>query len=217
MDRRAFLGHATLFPLLLGNSASCWLEAQELEIEKGAPSRDPIPEPHFPDRMHLFVWRNWELANTERLAEVLGATPEEILEIGSSLGLPKKPELTGDHLRRIYITVIRQNWHVLPDDQLMELLGWDRWHYEYTLKEDDFLWIKLGLLKPRCERLRYEPPSAEARRRAAEIKRLLREELGASLDESGEPPFEFVTELSSNRVSNWHRLPKRPVSDAAVT
>jgi hypothetical protein len=213
MDRRAFLGHATLFPLLLGNSASCWLEAQELEIEKGAPSRDPIPEPHFPDRMHLFVWRNWELANTERLAEVLGATPEEILEIGSSLGLPKKPELTGDHLRRIYITVIRQNWHVLPDDQLMELLGWDRWHYEYTLKEDDFLWIKLGLLKPRCERLRYEPPSAEARRRAAEIKRLLREELGASLDESGEPPFEFVTELSSNRVSNLRDSESGPAGD----
>ena len=76
------------------------------------------------------------------------------------MGLTTKPHLTEDQLRRIYITVIRQNWHVLPDDQLMELLGWDPQHYEYTLKEDDFLWIKLGLLRPRCGRLRYEEPSA---------------------------------------------------------
>ncbi len=130
MNRRTFLGHATLGPLLLGKTTSRWLGAQELENETGAPSPDPIPESHFPDRMHLFVWRNWELANTDRLAQVLGATPEQILEIGSSLGLPKKPELTADQLRRIYITVIRQNWHVLPDDQLMELLDWDRRHYE---------------------------------------------------------------------------------------
>jgi hypothetical protein len=97
------------------------------------------------------------------------------LEIGASMGLPTKPHLTEDQLRRIYITVIRQNWHVLPDDQLMELLGWDAQHFEYTLKEDDFLWIKLGLLKPRCVRLRYEEPSAAAQRRAAEIKRQVRE------------------------------------------
>jgi len=213
MDRRVFLGRATLFPLLLGNAASRWPEAQELEIEKGAPSPDPIPEPHFPDRLHLFVWRNWELANTDRLAQVLGATPEQILEIGSSLGLPKKPELTADQLRRIYITVIRQNWHVLPDEQLMELLGWDRRHYEYTLKEDDFLWIKLGLLKPRCERLRYEPPSAEARRRATEIKQLLREQVGASLDETGEPPFEFVAELCGSQVYNLRDPESGPAGD----
>jgi hypothetical protein len=213
MDRRAFLGSSTFFPLLLRNSASRGLEAQELDIEKGAPSPDPIPEPHFPDRLHLFVWRNWELANTDRLAQVLGATAEQILEIGSSLGLPQKPELTADQLRRIYITVIRQNWHVLPDDQLMELLGWDHRHYEYTLKEDDFLWIKLGLLKPRCERLRYEPPSAEARRRAAEIKQLLKEQLGAALDETGEPPFEFVTDLSSNQVNNLRDPESGPAGD----
>jgi len=104
----------------------------------GNPAPEPVPEPHFPDRLHLFVWRNWELANTDRMAQVLGTTPEKVLEVGASMGLPTKPHLNEDQLRRIYITVIRQNWHVLPDDQLMELLGWDRQHYEYTLKEDDF-------------------------------------------------------------------------------
>jgi len=32
----------------------------------------PITETHFPDRLHQFVWRNWELANTARMAEVAG-------------------------------------------------------------------------------------------------------------------------------------------------
>ena len=213
MRRRTFLGRTILWPLLQGQVGSRWLGAQELSIENGAPSPDPIPEPHFPDRMHLFVWRNWELANTDRLAQVLGTSPENILEIGDSLGLPRKLALTADQLRRIYITVIRQNWHVLPDDQLMDLLGWDQRHYEYTLKEDDFLWIKLGLLKPRCEKLQYERPSAQARQRAAEIKRLLRETLGASLEEVGEPACQFVADLGSNQVDSLRDPESQPAGD----
>ncbi len=83
------------------------------------------------------------------------------------------------------------------------------------MKEDDFLWIKLGLLKPRCERLRYEPPSAEARRRAGEIKQLLRETLGASLDEAGEPAFQFVAELSGNQIDSLRDPESQPAGDEA--
>ena len=86
---------------------------------------------------------------------MLKTSEKTVLKLGAMLGLPAKPQLTEDQLRRIYITVIRQNWHVLPHEQLIELLGWDRARYEFTLKEDDFLWSKLGLgVKPRCERLR---------------------------------------------------------------
>ena len=200
MNRRRFLGQSALNALIVANLRDPWLRAQELEIERGAPAPDPIPEPHFPDRLHLFVWRNWELANTDRMAGVLGTTPEKVLEIGASMGLPPKPHLTDDQLRRIHITVIRQNWHVLPDDQLIDLLGWDSQHYQYTLKEDDFLWAKLGLLRPRCLPLRYEEPSPAARQRAAEIRRLVRETFGPSLDETGEPAFQFVADLSSART-----------------
>jgi hypothetical protein len=67
------------------------------------------------------------------MAKVLGRTPEKVLEIGVSMGFPPEPDLTDDQLRRIHITAIRQNWHAPPDDQFMELLGWDQQHYEYTL------------------------------------------------------------------------------------
>jgi hypothetical protein len=43
---------------------------------------------HFPDRLHAFVWRNWEMVSLERMAEVLGTTPEKIRETGESMGLP---------------------------------------------------------------------------------------------------------------------------------
>ena len=32
---------------------------------------EPIPEPQFPSRLYLFVWRNWELANSDRMAQVI--------------------------------------------------------------------------------------------------------------------------------------------------
>jgi hypothetical protein len=163
--------------------------------------------------LHLFIWRNWELANTDRLAQVLGTTRAKVLEVGASMGLPKKAELTPDQLRRIYITVIRQNWHILPDEQLMQLLGWDAKECEYHLKEDDFLWIKLGLLKPRCEPLRYEEPSPEAKRRAQEIKRLVEETLGSSIHEVGEPAFAFVQQLSDAKPILSRDSRSRPVEN----
>jgi hypothetical protein len=199
MHRRDFLSGTPLWALVLANSWPSWLAGQQISLERG--TAEPIPEPHFPDRLHLFIWRNWELANTERLAVVLGTTPEKVLEVGASLGLPKKAELTQDQLRRIYITVIRQNWHILPDEQLMQLLGWDPKEYEYHLKEDDFLWIKLGMVKPRCERVRYEDPSPEAKRRAEEIRTLVEETLGSSINEGGEPAFAFVEQLSQSKPS----------------
>jgi hypothetical protein len=120
MKRREFLNRGARYTFLLGGPWAGWLEAQK-PLE-GTSSPEPIPEPHFPDRLHLFVWRNWELANTARLALVLGTTPENVLGVGYSMGLPKKPQLSEDQLGRIYLTVIRQNWHILPDEQLMRSL-----------------------------------------------------------------------------------------------
>src|SRR4030095_7254514 len=192
INRRTFLNQASASTLAIP-----WLWENNLRAQISQTNPAPVPEPHFPDRLHLFVWRNWELANAARMAEVLGTSEEKVREIGVSLGLPAKPQLTPDQLRRIYITVIRQNWHVLPEDQLIRLLGWDRAHYEFTLKEAEFLDHKLGFKKPQCEPLRYETPSPRARQRAAEIKRTIQKTFGSSFQEPGEAAFRFVEDLSS--------------------
>ena len=211
MDRRQFLGRTVPCTFLLTGPASFRLDARLLP--EHSPQEAPIPEPHFPTRLHTFIWRNWELANTERLAQVLKTTPEKVLDIGYSMGLPSKPLVSQDQLRRIFITVIRQNWHILPDRQLMQLLGWDREHYEFHLREDDFLWIKLGSLKPKCDELRYEPPSAEAKRCAAEIKELVRGVFGEAFQDAGEPPFQFVEELSAPGQGPLRISAAKPIED----
>jgi hypothetical protein len=113
----------------------------------------------------MFVWRNWDLANLERMAQVVRARPDQILKLGKSLGLPPTPALTDDQLRRIYITVIRQNWHILPESQIIELLGWTPERFAYTLKEDDFLYIKLGKIKPNCDQLMYHFPTRDEQKK----------------------------------------------------
>ena len=116
---------------------------------------------YFPSRLHKFVFRNWELGNLDRIAQVAATSPQNISTVGRSMGLPAKLRLTEDQLRRIYITVIRQNWDVLPEEQLIQLLGWTKQKYQFTLKEDDFLDVKLGA-KPKCEPVRYEGEKADA-------------------------------------------------------
>ena len=128
-NRREFLAGAVATPAVLTGLAR---SQSPIEARYGDSSA-PIPEAHFPNRLHLFVWRNWELANADRMARVAGANSGQIVRLGESMGLPSKPILTGDQLRRIYISVIRQNWHVLSEQQLIALLGWDR---EHSIREE---------------------------------------------------------------------------------
>ena len=60
-----------------------------------------------------------------------------------------------------------QNWHLLPYAQLLELLDWDVARMNFTLKEDDFLWHKLGDLKPATEPVYYVADNAQQRQTAA--------------------------------------------------
>ncbi|WP_217591702.1 glycoside hydrolase family 20 zincin-like fold domain-containing protein [Cohnella sp. GbtcB17] len=135
------------------------------------PDRIALPTPHFPTRMQAVVWRNWGLVPIKRLASVLGASAKQIKEVASGLGL--EMSATGNEeiwLKRGYITIIRANWHLLPFGQLLELLGWTEAQLAFTLKEDDFLWIKLGSFKPWTEPVRYRPLSAEEQELTRQIR-----------------------------------------------
>ncbi|MCL2304381.1 MAG: alpha-amylase family protein [Planctomycetaceae bacterium] len=153
---------------------------------------------HFPSRMHAFVWRNWPLVPSERLAAVLGTTTENVEKVARSVGLPPQEEISPYwQSSRGYITVLKRNWHLLPYEQLVELLGTDREQLAYSLREDDFLFIKLGSIKPQCEPLRYAEPTAEQKRRAAQIAGCVRRELGENWYTTPEEPrFAFIDRFS---------------------
>lgn len=160
----------------------------------GAPK--PVPCPHFPDRLHALVWRNWSLVPLERLAAVVGAKEADILRLGRSMGLPDPQKITRDQQRRSCLTVIKHNWHLLPYGQLLTLLQWTPAQMDYTLREDDFFFQKLGYHKPACEPLAYAPPDPRTQERAREIARLVKEAFPGGLNFEGEPLFHFVRQLS---------------------
>ncbi|MBN1817595.1 MAG: hypothetical protein JW828_09545 [Sedimentisphaerales bacterium] len=152
---------------------------------------------HFPDRLHAFVWRNWELVSAERMAKVLQTTADNVRNIGQSMGLPSNMAFPETYDRRAYLSIIRRNWHLLPYDQLLTLLDWNAEKLAFTLREDDFLWIKLGSLKPSCPTLRYIPPDRAARERCARIQATVVSHFGESLDRPARPRFDFLEEFSA--------------------
>ena len=152
-----------------------------------------IELPHFPDRLHAFVWRNWGVAAPSRIAAALDTPQENVRAIATSMGLPADPHLPDT--RRIYLSIIRRNWHLLPYDQLLKLLDWTPARLAHALREDDFLWIKLGMNKPVCERIVWAEPTPQAKERAARIKRVVDEVFGAEMKTPAEAPFAFLKEL----------------------
>ena len=150
----------------------------------------------FPDRMSAYVWKNWLLVPHDRLARVVSAKESDLEAMAVEMGLPAKVDVQPEWRRKGYITVLRRNWHLLPYDQLMTVLDMTREELRFSLIEDDFLWHKLGLIKPKCEPLVWREgmrdEGQEMRRRIAGI--LKAEGLDPVAPE--EPRFAFVRELA---------------------
>ena len=136
----------------------------------GKAAISPAP---FPDRMSAYVWRNWGLVEKERLAEVVGATAADMADVAVQMGLEPDPVVLPEWKTKGYITVVRRNWHLLPYGQILSLLDMSRKELAFSLMEDDFLWIKLGSVKPRCAPIVYSAALADSgragRRRIARI------------------------------------------------
>ncbi len=165
------------------------------ELPKG-PAPEPLGFAHFPDRLHAYVWRNWSLVPVPRLARVIGARAAEVRRLGRAMGLGNPPRITRSQQARSYITVIKRNWHLLPYEQLLELLDWSPEQLAETLREDDFLFIKLGNLKPQCAPLRYRPSDAAMLERERELAQIVRETFGEDAGRTPDPLFGFVRRLA---------------------
>ena len=176
--------------------AQCSDEAKcRLPGEDGQkPAMSPAP---FPDRMSAYVWRNWGLVETGRLADVVGATAEDLAAVAVQMGLEPDPAVLPEWKDKGYITLVRRNWHLLPYDQLLALLGKTREEFRFALMEDDFLWVKLGRVKPKCEPLCWNPQMKEGGRAGREaLSRILKDE-GLDPRAAEEPRFSFVRDIAA--------------------
>ncbi len=173
-------------------------------------NRPPVPTPHFPDTLHAVVWRNWGLVSPERLAKVLETNPEKITDLAASMGLPRQVLIPPAMHERGYITILRRNWHLLPYDQLLQLLDISEKELAFRLREDDFLYIKLGSLKPKCATVKYRETTAEARQREAEIRATVVKHFGDRLQQPAEPRFSFINQFAHGKPQP---LPAEPAAN----
>src|SRR5512138_589690 len=105
IHRRSFLKSTTLTTgaLLAGVgrppalvAAAPGLSKADLAVLPVGNAPRALALPHFPDRLHAFVWRNWGLVTPERLAAVVGAQPSDIVSLGKAMGLAGPPRVTPD-------------------------------------------------------------------------------------------------------------------------
>ena len=111
-----------------------YILAAEVVLPQGA-APPAIVIGHFPDRVHEFVWRNWTLVKPEKLAKILDCTVDQVHELATSMGLPTAAAVSPDMLTRGYVTLIRRNWHLLPYDQLLELVEMSPEQLAFSLRE----------------------------------------------------------------------------------
>ena len=80
--------------LMVGIPAVTFGDSGRFDLLPGENDTKPAlgPEP-FPDRMSAFVWRNWGLVEVDRLAEVVGAEPKDLVAIAADFGLPPAPRV----------------------------------------------------------------------------------------------------------------------------
>ena len=187
---------------LIGNKAG------EVELIGEGVGPEPIETFPFPDALSACVWRNWGLVPVERLAKVLGGTTEEITKIAGEMGLAPNPVVLSDWRRKGYVTIVRRNWQLLPYPQIMELIDMTREEFSFCLKEDDFLFNKLGILKPNCPPVVWSKKLASSGREGRlQIAKVLAKE-GVYPNAAEEPRFKFVKDLS--KID-----PKLPIKPAA--
>ncbi len=150
----------------------------------------PISFPHFPTKHQAFIFRAYEYCTPEKIAGILGTTAENVIKAAEDMGLTK-PCDSDIWLKKGYITIIRSLWHILPYEQLIDLLETDTAALAQLLREEDFLDIKLED-KPDCELVAWRELTAEE----AEATKRLKEAM-QDVDMSGVPPFEFSYEKKS--------------------
>lgn len=190
LSRRGFIASGALF-------GAGMLLTPKLAFSKNRNLKLAVDFPHFPSRLHAFVWRNWFLVPVERMAMVAGCESRSIMDLGKRMGLPAPEPIPEDQNRRSYLTIIRRNWHLLPREQLLQLLGWDDEKLTFTLQEDDFFFIKLGSVKPECEVIKYKEADARVRMAENRLFQVIKKEFPNGFPKAEQPLFHFVKELSA--------------------
>lgn len=149
---------------------------------------------YFPTTWQAVVWRNWGYVPVERIAEALGTSSGKICEAAEALGLNPDEPVNPLWEKRGFLTTIRENWHLCTYEQILTLLNISAEELAFILKEDDFMWIKLGGMKPAVEAPQYAPLKEEQLKQTVQIAGMLKDRFSAGCEKQ-DNAFGFVKDF----------------------
>lgn len=149
---------------------------------------------YFPTTWQAVLWRNWGYVPVARIAKALGTSSEEIRQAAKTLGLNPNEPVNLEWEKRGYLTLIRNNWHLCTYEQILILLDMSEETLAFVLKEDDFLWIKLGGIKPAVEAPQYAPLTEKQLEQTIQIAEMMRDRFPAGVAES-DNAFAFIEDF----------------------
>lgn len=161
--------------------------------------KEAVALPHFPTKHQAFLFRAYEYIPAKKIAKILGTTVETVHRAAADMGLPVG-EANEDWLKKGYVTVIRRMWHILPYEQLLELLELDEAALATLMRDEDFLDHKLGP-KPICEPVRWRELTESETEATAALRAVMQ-----TLSFQGKEPFDFeydVPELCFSGEENF--------------
>jgi len=163
---------------------------------------------HFPTLFQNFIFRNWESVRTEKLAEILGTDEATVNALASDMGLRVPAKYNPGYRDRGFLSVIRNNWHLLPYDQLLALSEKTEEELAFTLREDDFFDVKLGFIKPDVPPLSYRPLTDEERKETAKIKENLLAKIPAFGGATAAKDFDFIEKFKKEDNITFNGAPR---------
>ena len=153
--------------------------------------RLPLQKLVFPKTWQTVIFRNYGFVSTDKIAKTLGCDEAVVVAEATRMGLGEvRYDARWEALG--FITIIRNNWYLLPYHQLMMLLDYDETRLEFVLEKEDFLYVKLGTMKPECPEVLYAPLSDEDAEKTAVIAKKVAKYLPHETH-----PFAFFTEKST--------------------
>lgn len=161
-----------------------------------------LPMRNFPTDWQTVIYRNYGFIPTERIAKTLECTPETVEKEAERLGLIGI-EFNPEWLKSGYITLIRNNWYLLGMEQLAFLLGFSKEKLDYILKEEDFLFVKLGYIKPICPEIKYRPLSPEEISETEDVAAFL-----APFGKDEGRPFDFFADFEDESLADTKEPPE---------
>ena len=149
---------------------------------------------NLPTRWQTVIFRNYRMVPSENIAKVLECTVEDVEREAKRLGLCAG---VADPVwfERGHITLIRNNWYLLPYDQLMQLIDYTEEKLDFVIEKDDFLFVKLGNAKPVCEKVTYSPLTEKELDETEVVAKTI-----AKLDTSERKMFDFYNDPTDTEV-----------------